>query len=126
MRRALRLTEDLLRLDPDHPRAAGNKVYYENSLKEEGGSVKKKGESLTRSQLNNRPGGKIPLLPGEDLLGDSEDPNQFTVTEEEGDVNDPMAVVGNDERAAYERLCRGEAIEGVMTEKLVSRNLLSF
>ncbi len=44
MRRALRLTEDLLSLEPDHPRAAGNKVYYESSLKEEGGRVKKKGE----------------------------------------------------------------------------------
>ncbi len=44
MRRALKLTSSLLSLSPDHPRAAGNMVYYENALKEEGGKIKKKGE----------------------------------------------------------------------------------
>lgn len=44
MRRALKLTDDLLQLQPDHPRAAGNKVYYENALKSEGGEMNKRGE----------------------------------------------------------------------------------
>jgi prolyl 4-hydroxylase len=53
MRRALRLTNELLELRPDHPRAYGNKVYYEGALKKEGGSVdlKKRGEHWLRNFL---------------------------------------------------------------------------
>ena len=46
LRKALKLTEDLLKLQPEHPRAPGNMVYYETQLKQEGGKVQKRGESV--------------------------------------------------------------------------------
>lgn len=44
LRKALKLTEDLLKLQPEHPRAPGNMLYYESQLAAEGGKVQKKGE----------------------------------------------------------------------------------
>lgn len=81
MRRALRLTQDLLRLQPDHPRAAGNIVYYENAIEAEGGKVEKRGE---------------------DGLGDADEADEVTVAEA-----DP-AETQTDERKLYEQLCRGQ------------------
>ena len=36
IRRALHYTNQLLELEPDHPRAVGNKWYYEEALGEDG------------------------------------------------------------------------------------------
>ncbi len=85
MRRALKLTYELLNLQPDHPRAVGNIAYYEGALRKEGAEVKKRGE---------------------DGLGDQEDVSEVSVAEE-----DPIKYWKfdlPDERKAYERLCRGE------------------
>ena len=45
LRRALRYTNELLKLDPEHPRATGNKVYYEDSLNGQKDDEKRKGET---------------------------------------------------------------------------------
>ena len=36
MRKALHYTNQLLELEPDHPRAVGNKWYYEEALGDDG------------------------------------------------------------------------------------------
>jgi prolyl 4-hydroxylase len=43
LRRALKYTDELLKLDPEHPRAVGNKVYYEDTLKTQKDEEKRKG-----------------------------------------------------------------------------------
>ncbi len=43
LRRALRYTNELLKLDPEHPRATGNKVYYEDTLKNQKEEERRKG-----------------------------------------------------------------------------------
>lgn len=78
----MKITEELLRVQPDHPRAAGNLKYYENALNEEGGRVKKKGE---------------------DGLGDADDQEDVTIAEES-----PTLFDKTDEKRLYEKLCRGE------------------
>ena len=82
-RRALKITDELLALDPEHPRAAGNRDYYINALESEGGAILKKGE---------------------DLLGDADDAGSFTVLEQKA----PPDEENNEERSLYKRLCRGE------------------
>merc|ERR1711892_90233 len=44
IRRALKLTNEMLDLHPDHPRGWGNKQYYEQTLKKKGASIQKRGE----------------------------------------------------------------------------------
>ena len=46
LRRALKYTDELLKLDPEHPRAVGNKVYYEDTLKNQKDEEKRKGERV--------------------------------------------------------------------------------
>ncbi len=44
LRRALKYTNELLKVDPAHPRALGNKVYYEDTLKNQKDEEKRKGK----------------------------------------------------------------------------------
>merc|ERR1719391_367930 len=44
IRRALKLTNEMLELDPEHPRGWGNKRYYEETLKQKGASYVQRGE----------------------------------------------------------------------------------
>ena len=81
-----RLTNELLELEPAHPRAYGNKVYYEGALKKEGGTLKQKR--------------------GEDGLGDEHDAAEVSIQEEEKIKYWKFPVP--QERAMYEQLCRGE------------------
>ena len=81
-----RLTNELLELEPAHPRAYGNKVYYEGALKKEGGALKQKR--------------------GEDELGDEHDASEVSIQEEEKIKYWKFPVP--QERAMYEQLCRGE------------------
>ena len=90
IRKALKWTNELLELRPDHPRAGGNKVYYESTLKSQGGSADRRKR-------------------GEDGLGDDDVEEALTVAEE---MPQPEEV--SDERKAYEQLCRGE---DALTEK---------
>ena len=89
MRKALKLTEELLSEDPNHSRAAGNRDYYVQSIEAEGGKVVKKGE---------------------DGLGDAED-ETLTVGEQNSDNEE---VEESPERVWYKKLCRGE---GNLSEK---------
>ena len=45
LRRALKYTNELLKVDPTHARAVGNKVYYEDTLKNQKDEVKRKGKT---------------------------------------------------------------------------------
>ena len=81
-----RLTNELLELEPGHPRAYGNKVYYEGALKKEGGALKQKR--------------------GEDGLGDEHEAAEVSIQEEEKIKYWKLPVP--QERAMYEQLCRGE------------------
>ena len=81
IRRALKLTNELLRLEPDHPRGWGNKQYYEQTLH-------KKGASYTAR--------------GEDGLGDADE--KVNVLKERQRREDELG----EERVHYEQLCRGE------------------
>ena len=44
IRRALKLTNQMLNMEPDHPRGWGNKQYYEETLAKKGASYIKRGE----------------------------------------------------------------------------------
>jgi len=84
MRSALKLTKDVLALDPEHPRARGNLNYYQGALKEEEDPPKrkqKKGEDGFQEQ-------------SEEIV---------TISEQKSDHFHLF-----DERNAYEKLCRGE------------------
>jgi prolyl 4-hydroxylase len=99
LRRALRLTEELLQVEPDHPRALGNKAYYENALREAGGTIKKRGQY--RRGLFDAFNANI-WSPGEDGFGDTDDPEEVTIAEENNREDKTF------ERLHYEKLCRGE------------------
>jgi len=86
MRRALKITDQLLAINPDHPRAAGNRKYYEGALTSEGATERKKGE---------------------DGLGDADVNDQVTVAEEDDNQESGLKVAFN-EHKAYKKLCRGE------------------
>ena len=45
IRRALKLTNQMLNMEPDHPRGWGNKQYYEETLAKKGASYIKRGEN---------------------------------------------------------------------------------
>ena len=45
LRRALKYTNELLKVDPTHTRAVGNKVYYEDTLKNQKDEEKRKGKT---------------------------------------------------------------------------------
>lgn len=94
VRQALKLTNELLVDRPNHQRAYGNKVYYE--------------EAIQNQQVQRR---------GED--GDNMDVEAvekgYTVSEDMG-----VAESWQRERRAYERLCRGEGkVPNKMVKKLI-------
>uniref|UniRef100_A0A2P2I4Y7 procollagen-proline 4-dioxygenase n=1 Tax=Hirondellea gigas TaxID=1518452 RepID=A0A2P2I4Y7_9CRUS len=86
VKHALKLTNELLELRPNHQRALGNKVYYE--------------EALTNAAEGKR---------GEDgeQLKDEAVQKGYTVAEETEEVEGDTAAWQR-ERDSYERLCRGE------------------
>lgn len=79
LRLALKLTDELLRLRPDHPRAQGNKQYYESIL--------------TKPKLRQLRGDDGENVPIDDFIM----PAKTTVQSQEGS-----------EREMYQSLCRGE------------------
>ena len=44
IRRALKLTTEMLELEPEHPRVAGNLEYYQTTLTKKGATLQKRGE----------------------------------------------------------------------------------
>lgn len=82
IRQALKLTDELLLERPNHQRAQGNKVYYEEALSTQ--EAARRGEDR-------------------DSLGEEAVEKGYTVTENTL-VNDAY----HRERRSYERLCRGE------------------
>ena len=81
IRRALKLTNQMLDMEPDHSRGWGNKQYYEDMLEKKGASYIKKGE---------------------DGLGDADE--AVNVLKERRKREDELG----EERVHYEQLCRGE------------------
>lgn len=81
IRRALKLTSEMLQIEPDHPRGWGNMKYYEQMLKSKGASYVKRGE---------------------DGLGDAEE--TVNILKERQRREDDLG----EERVHYEQLCRGE------------------
>merc|ERR1712038_1485094 len=81
IRRALKLTNQLLLMEPEHPRGWGNKQYYEETLEKKGATFVKKGE---------------------DGLGDADEVVNILKERKkrEGELGE--------ERVQYEQLCRGE------------------
>ena len=81
IRRALKLTDQMLSMEPDHPRGWGNKQYYEETLEKKGATFVKKGE---------------------DGLGDADEVVNILKERKkrEGELGE--------ERVQYEQLCRGE------------------
>ncbi|KAG0701730.1 Prolyl 4-hydroxylase subunit alpha-1 [Chionoecetes opilio] len=84
IRQALQLTDDLLHERPNHQRAMGNKVYYEQALTNQEDSTKKGEEN--------------------DRLDEEAVDKGYTVSENTF-ANDAY----HRERRSYERLCRGES-----------------
>ena len=82
LRRALKFTNLLLREDPEHVRAPGNKLYYENAIRESG-------ETLNPGRRK-----------GDDGL---DEPDDDVITEGSSKNQQPLS-----ERQDYEQLCRGE------------------
>jgi len=81
IRRALKLTNQMLDMEPGHSRGWGNKQYYEDMLEKKGASYIKKGE---------------------DGLGDADE--AVNVLKERRKREDELG----EERVHYEQLCRGE------------------
>ena len=81
IRRALKLTNQMLLMDPDHPRGWGNKQYYEETLAKKGATYQKRGE---------------------DGLGDADE--AVNILKERKKREDDLG----QERVHYEQLCRGE------------------
>jgi len=81
IRRALKLTEEMLQLEPEHPRGWGNLKYYQQMLREKGASLLKRGE---------------------DGLGDADE--TVNILKERQRREDDLG----EERVHYEQLCRGE------------------
>jgi prolyl 4-hydroxylase len=84
IKQALKYTNELLAVQPDHARAVGNKVYYEDALKKAEDSKQKKGDD------------------GQDeIVADPE----YTVTEMDK---------ADSEHAIYQKLCRGETVKPLL------------
>ena len=81
IRRALKLTNQMLFMEPDHPRGWGNKQYYEETLAKKGASYLKRGE---------------------DGLGDADE--SVNILKERRKREEELG----EERVSYEQLCRGE------------------
>ena len=81
IRRALKLTNEMLEMEPDHPRGWGNKQYYEETLAKKGATFVKRGE---------------------DGLGDADE--VVNILKERKKREDDLG----EERVQYEQLCRGE------------------
>jgi len=81
IRRALKLTNQMLHMEPDHPRGWGNKQYYEETLEKKGATYLKRGE---------------------DGLGDADE--VVNILKERKRREDELG----EERVHYEQLCRGE------------------
>lgn len=92
IRQALKLTNVLLAERPNHQRAMGNKVYYEEALQAQ--QTKKRGE--------------------DGISLDAEAVEKGYTVSENIDVADDW----QRERRAYERLCRGE---GTMSQRVVAK-----
>lgn len=86
--KALRYTDLLLELQPDHPRATGNKVYYEEFLEE--------------NEVKNRK--------GDAGLAHQEAEESIRVQADPSGSKSPWQI----EHEQYQRLCRGE---GQLDEK---------
>lgn len=94
LKKALQYTNELLAINPEHPRAVGNKIYYEDQLGSSSNNIKhRKGDD------------------GEPAFQWDED-SEFTVQEQL--VPDQQS----DEHENYKRLCRGETL---LSEKVRSR-----
>ncbi|QQP34866.1 Uncharacterized protein FKW44_022906, partial [Caligus rogercresseyi] len=89
LRRALKFTNLLLKESPNHPRAPGNKVYYENAI----------AEASPRGG-GSREDGSLPK--GDDGL---DDPSEDVVLKEGTSAQDILYP----ETSQYQRLCRGES-----------------
>jgi len=95
IRRALKLTSEMLKLEPEHPRGAGNLEYYQQTLEKKGASMQKRGE---------------------DGLGDADE--TVNILKEQRRRDDDLG----EERVHYEQLCRGEEfVPQDMKSKLVCR-----
>jgi len=95
IRRALKLTAELILLEPDHPRGQGNLEYYQQMLKNKGATFQKRGE---------------------DGLGDADETTNILKERRKRDSE-----LG-EERVNYEQLCRGqEFVEQRVKDKLVCR-----
>ena len=81
IRRALKLTNEMLELEPEHPRGWGNQKYYQQTLKQKGASLVQRGE---------------------DGLGDADE--TVNVLKERARREEDLG----EERVNYEQLCRGE------------------
>jgi prolyl 4-hydroxylase len=81
IRRALKLTNEMLDLEPEHPRGWGNQRYYEQTLKQKGASY---------------------IQRGEDGLGDADE--TVNLLKERQKREEELG----EERVSYEQLCRGE------------------
>jgi len=81
VRRALKLTNEMLAYSPDHQRAQGNQAYYQQTLKSKGVSIQKRGE---------------------DGMGDADE--KLNIYKEQQKREDDLG----EERVTYEKLCRGE------------------
>ncbi|XP_040578675.1 prolyl 4-hydroxylase subunit alpha-1 [Lepeophtheirus salmonis] len=102
LRRALKFTNLLLKELPNHPRAIGNKLYYENAIMESGGS----GPSLDGSQRK-----------GDDGLDELKE--DAVLKEGTGSNAEELLYP---ETVRYQRLCRGESNE----KKKFDRDLKCF
>ena len=83
--KALQYTNELIQLDPDHPRAEGNKLYYETHLKD---------------NLNSKPDHKK----GDDGHDENSEA-EYSVLERKLIDN------AENEQSIYKRLCRGETVK---------------
>lgn len=81
IRKALKLTTELLSLEPDHPRGHGNLQYYQQTLHNKGASMQTRGE---------------------DGLGDADE--VVNILKEQIKRDELLG----EERVNYEKLCRGE------------------
>ena len=83
LQKALQYTNELIAAVPDHPRAEGNKLYYETHLKDSSKTDHKKGDD-----------------------GQEEDAEpEYSVTERNLIEN------AETEHSVYKRLCRGEIVK---------------
>jgi len=95
IRRALKLTAEMIALEPLHPRGQGNLEYYQQTLKKKGATFQKRGE---------------------DGLGDADESTNILQERRKRDSE-----LG-EERVKYEQLCRGQQfVPQPILDKLVCR-----